>query len=135
MTKGKQSKGELVQLKLLQEIEIAGKDAAENKRRLDELYMTMMEHQRAQQKIAEFSLQMVKEQLRPHRLYGAVVSWDREENQFVCRLYSDNDEIYTEDEDDDLTGDLMDGIVAYGASPSEACDRFDELWLFGRKND
>ncbi len=126
---------ELTKMKLAQEITIASNDAVENKRRLDELYATMMEQQRSQSKLSEFSLQVIKEQLRPHRLYNAMIYFDREEGQFVCRLDCDYDEIPLGDDDDDLDGgEVVQPILAYGDSPSDACDKFDELWLFGRKD-
>lgn len=75
-------------------------------------------------KLAETILHGTRGQLSPHRIYMAEVYWDTTEKQYVCKLPY-------EPADDEA---IENPIFAYGDTPAQACDNFDNLWIYGAPN-
>lgn len=70
-------------------------------------------------KTSELVLESKREEMRPHRLYQASVSYNPNEQKYICRLPAFD----VEDDEED--------IYAYGDTPAQACDNFDSLWVHG----
>lgn len=69
-------------------------------------------------KILELELLKVRESLRPHHMYHTSVGRERETGNYFCRLM-EFDQIDEEPNE----------IIAFGATPAEACDNFDKMWI------
>lgn len=89
--------------------------------RIQELERNQFRHDA---RMAELRVELMRTHLRPHRMYGAVVSYVPSEDTFMCRIPPD-----LEDDMGDMT--LGVPIVAYGQTPAQACDNFDHLWVHG----
>lgn len=60
----------------------------------------------------------------PHRMYPTEIFYDSVEKKYVCRL-----PVYDAEEDEPQAV----SIQAYGDTPGQACDNFDNLWVHGEK--
>ncbi len=73
----------------------------------------------------EMNLRHNKESMRPYRMMGAYIVANPSEGNYICQtpaLFEDEDE------------DGRPPVVAFGDTPSQACDNFDHLWIYGDKN-
>lgn len=89
------------------------------------MHEKMMEQTGSAVKSADFHLEGAKMGLRPHRLYHTDVFYSPSEGKFCCRM-----PIMMEDEDEE--GQIA-PIIAYGDTPSEACENFDHAWIHGER--
>ena len=95
----------------------------------DELTATMMRQLRllqmnAEVEAARYTRDLAIEQLRPHKLYPVTMYHDGV--RWVCS-YGVFGDAYVEYLPAQALGES--GVVAYGATPAEACENFDRLWL------
>lgn len=80
------------------------------------LMQLVLEREEAEKKTADVRLEYVRLQMRPHMAYSATVV--RTETGFRCFI-------------DDQESDLGEPFYADGDTPAEACDNFDQLWIYG----
>lgn len=85
---------------------------------------------------AELSVLEREVRLAPHMVYGTRISYDTTEKQYRCELpiYKTTMDYEEEEESDFLEPFTLQPIVAYGDTPSQACDNFDNLWNHGATN-
>ena len=96
----------------------------QTERHNEAMHQKMLEQSENSVKAADFHLEGAKTALRPHRMYHTDVFYSPSEGKFCCRM-----PIMMEDEDE---GDIS-PILAYGDTPSEACDNFDHAWIHGER--
>jgi hypothetical protein len=100
------------------ELEIKSMKKMESHKRIAE--EMEMQNRQLTQKYLEIQNLHMREMMRPCKLNHAVVGYNAPEKNYAC-AFTEADGLY-------------DPIVAYGDTPSEACDNFDLIWM-GLSND
>jgi hypothetical protein len=84
-----------------------------------ELHKHLLRQAQSNAKALDFQLEVVKSDLRPHKIYHAEIFYSPVDGRYICRLPTMFD-----DEDEN-------SVYAYGDTPAQACDNFDYRWIHG----